>query len=191
LIVCEGPDGAGKTTLCTRLAKQFEGEVVLKDWGVPRDQMPNVGVKRRVYESLATALRGSAADPVYIHDRLFWSELVYGRVLRGDSAFSRYEYQLMMTVITALKCPVIFCLPLEEVVVENVKASTQLEGVEPMIHEIYDLYARKCTSARHLMGNNAMRYDYTGRVVSTPYEGICERISKYLDRRGERKWGTT
>lgn len=209
MVIVEGADGSGKTTLCDRIVERFGGEVLPKMWPEAREDMPNVGVKRRVYESLAIAVRGSARDPVFVHDRLFWSELVYGRVLRGRHAFTRpvepkkgespyarprskdertYEHDLILATILALKCPVIFCLPPPDVVIANVERTVQLEGVREQIAPIYDRYRVKRAQLRGRA--QVLTYDYTGQWPGSTLDKIFDTIEKYLIIRDERKWGT-
>jgi len=74
LIIVEGPDGAGKSTLITRLVKDF-GFPVYRSGG-PKDA-ENM---KRVVKEMATL----ALDPttVYLCDRTPWvSELVYSQAL--------------------------------------------------------------------------------------------------------------
>lgn len=78
LIVLEGVDGAGKTTLVERLVDMLDEDVVVKHCGPPKGDI------LKEYEwSLASSYRPMTTD--FICDRWHVGELVYGPMLRGKS----------------------------------------------------------------------------------------------------------
>ena len=83
MILVEGPDGAGKTKLSKMIAEHFDLERVAPQKG---GQMPVVPVRNRVYRALGKAVQGH--KPAKVYDRLYFSELVYGSVLRGTTDFA-------------------------------------------------------------------------------------------------------
>lgn len=104
MIIVEGPDGAGKSTLCRNLVGSGVATKVLDS--------PRVAAKgdidRMKYET-RRYLKRSKEDVVV--DRLLFSELVYGPILRGRSAFSTLEALNLEHEIIWNKVIVIFCLP--------------------------------------------------------------------------------
>jgi len=181
LILIEGPDGAGKTTLAAELAKEF--------YLVGTHSPGPKGTRERTYDALGEAVKGNA--PVRIHDRLYYSELVYGRVLRGEVQFSHYERAYVETVLHgALNCPIIFCLPPLEVVVGNVEATRdeQKAGDDPVFPRIGEIYAQYDQIARNLSWmktTSVMRYSYLEPSQLLP---IKKTVESYLEKRRSRTW---
>ena len=132
IIVVEGPDGAGKSTLCKAIAKHFDLERVAPQ---KKGQMPIVPVRNRVYRSLARAVQGKRPK---VYDRLYFSELVYGTVLRGSTDFSELEKVFIDKVMLALGCPVVFCIPDFDTCLKNLDDHPQMEGVRENFETIYD-----------------------------------------------------
>jgi thymidylate kinase len=170
LIVIEGPDGAGKSTLARELSSS---------WGfsIAGTRGPDDNVREKVYTALGQAVSGEG--PIKIYDRLFFSELVYGRILRGKLLFNAIESLYIKRMLAALRCPVIFCLPPYEEVLKNIQNSDQMDGVEDNIHKIYKAYEGYFTG----FGGNRMISDYTRGVDKNP-----DVIQRYLQERKERTW---
>jgi thymidylate kinase len=104
VIIIDGPDGAGKTTLGHQL--EAGGYTYL--------QSPRLAAKgnadRMKYET-SRYLRLYGISPVHVVDRMLFSEEAYGPVLRGRSAFSRFEYLYALSDIMSKRVIVVFCLP--------------------------------------------------------------------------------
>ena len=184
-MIVEGPDGSGKTTLLKRLSHDLGVEV--KEWPESRDQMATSGVFRRVFDTLAGEVRCGNDNRPYLHDRLFFSELVYGRVLRGRVAFNPKHIRLVGDVIRALEIPIIFCRPPLEVVQRNVveSAGLQMADVPEHIEAIWERYCRYPAMFRPY----SRVYDYTGITQPTSdYEGLLELCEQYLRKRDARTW---
>lgn len=105
MIIVEGPDGAGKSTLCKQLeASGIVDQVLLSPRlaaaGNPMRMKAETGRYLRIYGDKKVAV-----------DRLLFSEMVYGEVIRNGSAFSRGEYLNTLLHIQVTFSPIIFCLP--------------------------------------------------------------------------------
>ena len=171
MLIIEGPDGAGKTTLAKKLSEDLG--IDLSKYSrltqEERNKLSRAGsVKPRVYGALGVAVAGRK-DPV-IHDRMFFSELVYGQVLRGSSVFSFQEERMVLDILHAMGVPVIFCLPPVRDVYDNLGANEQMEGVRENIDKIYKGYEALAGLARpkpHV-------YDYTrGPAAYARILGVC------------------
>src|SRR5690349_6611976 len=118
-VVVEGMDGSGKTTLIERLTRQFHYLSM-----VPGGRRPNIT------EWWQDQLKPNETEYVPIHDRFFYSELVYGKVLRGRIEGSM---DLLSSVDKHLRtyCLLIYCRPPDRVIERSLKetGSTQMEGV--------------------------------------------------------------
>jgi GTPase SAR1 family protein len=180
VIVVEGPDGAGKTTLVNFLASHYGFRVENKD--KENRQEPGGPPKRPTRESTWEALGLAVAGhtPVLIYDRLFVSELIYGPIVKQRVDMGTTERILAERVFAALSIPFVLCMPPKEQVVDNVKRTEgQWTTAKEKIGEIYDAYAAYWPP---LIGY--IHYDYT---FDEP-ERVIRAIDPYLERRKERSW---
>ena len=144
MIIVEGPDGAGKTTLVNEICEHFrlgQGERGTTN----RDDLWKV-TKPDTYRAIHDAI--SQPNAVYgnitqVWDRLFWSEFVYwdlSNKARGCQ-FNDQDKRVIPHLIEAIAPPVIWCLPPELTVVRNTLNSRhQMKGVEENIKTIYHRY---------------------------------------------------
>lgn len=154
-VIVEGPDGAGKSTLIATLRA---GYPELNPFP------PYKNVPEMDYETYMGFAVSDTAGPIgpKIHDRLFYSELVYGPLLRGKIALrpERVRYYRSLLGDTAF---LIYCrLPYEELV-KCATASEQKEGVLENLHLIYRDYDTIIgdSSARYWTRNAYAMYDQT------------------------------
>lgn len=200
MIVVEGPDGAGKTTLVNALCKDLglhksvsvtgqegPGWPRLKDRRHRDRELPRFP-RERTYEALAHAVAG---DPVHIHDRLFWSEAIYGPMLRGESKFTIEEEFRIMRLFKALRCPVIFVEAIRNTVLdEQEKNPPQLEGWNiGKAAVIWEKYLDAADVA-FTLGLNVRIYEReplrrTPRAPINEYAELRGWLEKYLERRRE------
>lgn len=180
MIIVEGPDGAGKTTLVNLLSKEL-GLQIGKRGTADRDKLWEVG-RRDTYTAISDAVGGH--EPVRVWDRLYFSELIYAPVSGRTPEFSHREQFMIQRVIKALECPIILCMPPLEVVTENVMAAHQMEGVKD---HITDIWGRYRVLYQHRLPH-ATLYDYTGQHTSPSAEPIINYCKHYLSLRRERSW---
>lgn len=183
MIIIEGPDGAGKSTLVEELAADLSltvGERATKD----RDKLYEV-TRQDTYTALGEAVR--AHDPAKIWDRLFFSEMIYASVVGRDCEFSSEEIVFVKRVLTAMGCPIIVCLPEWHTVKTNVEGTHQMGGVEENLAHIYGAYETVTTGMPFVLF-----YDYTDEkkeAAYKSYEEITTALTHYLeDHRAKRSW---
>jgi thymidylate kinase len=106
MIIIEGPDGAGKSTLCGALKNSGIVDKVL-----PSPRITSKGDPDRMKYETRRYLHLYGQNHTIAVDRFLFSEMVYGKVLRGKSSFSRLEYLNTLLEIMTTGSIVIFCLP--------------------------------------------------------------------------------
>jgi adenylate kinase family enzyme len=183
VIVVEGPDGAGKTTLARALASHYGFNI--KNWGVERQQLKDEDPIARCHKAIRDSL--DPERPMFIHDRLYISELIYGEVIRGEIAGTPEDHRLIRSLFWAIKPPVVVCLPPLDTVFENVKDETT--EVKANIQEIYHKYHDE--SPRYFAGMSPMFYDYTGTHTGGSWmdmDRMTARIDHYIELRKDRTW---
>lgn len=82
IIIIEGPDGAGKTTLANQLSRQTKYDIV------HRSQPKTDDEKKHMMSEYVAAIKSSKNT---ILDRCWYSEMVYGPIMRDASVISYPE----------------------------------------------------------------------------------------------------
>lgn len=177
MIIVEGPDGAGKSTLVHELQELFPG-LLLGERGVAdRDNLWKV-TRQDTYRAICKALTDSNPR---IWDRLFWSEFAYWQITSRDCQFDSKDEVAIPQIIAAIGAPVIWCLPPLDIVQANVTEAKQMSGVAENIQTIYNKYLWMLSAERLMpQGLNILRYDYTASSASDDRHRIVGRIESYL-----------
>lgn len=190
MIIVEGPDGAGKTTLVVKLCREFSelrvGERGTKD----RDFL----WRFTVHDTMKALSRFALSQgPVCIWDRLFYSELVYAPLGMPPRPveFNPSQQTHIMRLIHAGDFPVILCMPQLGTILKNIASEThQMPGVREKAAEIYHSYGRLLV-VDDLFPERTMVYDYTGESNFTQQvdiDGLMGTIQDYIDDKRERSW---
>lgn len=184
MIIVEGPDGAGKTTLVNRLLEEFPqlqlGERAVAD----RDKLYTV-TRQDTHNALARAILASKDDRPRIWDRLFYSEFVYAPIVGRSVEFRPSETSWIQRIIEASRFPVILCLPPLDVVLENEAKAHQMEGVSENIGYIWEEYTKLWPK---FFPPQTEVYNYAGKYADQDYQDVKRDIQDYLEEREERTW---
>lgn len=178
MILVEGCDGSGKTTLVNQLAEDLRLTVGQRGTH-NRDKLFEV-TRQDTYTALAAAVKHD--KPPQIWDRLGpFSDPIYSRVMDRNCAFKIAELQFVRYILKTLKCPLIFCIVPLSVLQENVLKEHQMEGVEDNLPYIAGAYENLSQSYE-----GAVVYDY--RVEGAYQRLLDETINPYLVRRKDFEW---
>lgn len=136
IIILEGPDGAGKTTLAKALHDKLPGSVVVH-FGPPTD-----GDEVREFQSDLRLIHLESTHSVVIVDRLFYSAVVYGLALRDLGKEDRVQMGMHFDrFLSQHRVLAVDCYPSAEQTRffnESAAKGQQLNGIN--IHEINNLY---------------------------------------------------
>jgi len=159
MLILEGPDGGGKTTLLETITERYPGIMQ-----APRASSSVEGPVKNLFEWATEDMNAWGLRPYSIYDRHpLISEYVYGNATRRSVApgFNTAAAARLRQVMYR-QALVIFCLPPLKVVRENVRANApeQMAGVVENITKIYQMYA---FLARTWPGR-AYIYNYTDKL---------------------------
>lgn len=182
MIIVEGPDGSGKSTLCEMLAARFNleiGERSTKN----RDEIYKSTV-RDSYAAVGRAVMGYE-QPV-IWDRMFYSDPIYAKIVRNaDPQFTHHQLAYLHELVNVMMAPVILCMPPLDVVKRNVYDSDQLEGVEDNIELLYRAYGMTMTRLDWAHEFQLIVHNYTNPLSFRCIEHHVERYLKIRVKRRE------
>lgn len=166
-IIVEGPDGAGKTTLITRILNEFP-RFVAHERAVESDGSRVPHLDRWVTEDAGRM----PTAPMSVYDRhAIISEPIYGLACRGGKFEGMFRQPWWINATRArvsLDAVLIMCLPPLSYVRQNVNDPTteQMAGVVANIDAVWHGY--------HSLPwpGVMMRYDYTSTITSTTIQVI-------------------
>lgn len=170
IILIEGMDNTGKTTLGNELSKRL---------GYPYFHNERCKDPVEVYDKVSKHFNPTA--PIVIQDRITpFSEAVYGPVIRGSSDYHGEHLQTLYT-LSRIGLAVVYCKPPQEKVLEFGERD-QMEGVVDNSTKLMKAYEVFLGQLRVAIGEgNILTYDYTQDPL-TKVETFCQsRINRYLE----------
>jgi thymidylate kinase len=149
IIIIEGPDGAGKTTLVDLLAGDY---VVTKHGSYPDEAQ----IWKRFFDSMLPAYSDKAD---VLLDRSWISEPIYGAVYRhGLNRIEPWQKRLLEHITDKCETKIVWCLPPVEVCIDvfNSRKESEMLDDEFQLREVYSLYNQEA-----LCSGVGMIYDRT------------------------------
>lgn len=178
MIIVEGPDGAGKTTLIKELVERTGLEVAPRV--VSKDAEAMTDLVKWTEENVAAGFQMKIFD----RHRLI-SEPIYGPILRSETqpGFSdpQWFYSLLHQFYD-LEPIVIYCLPPFEVVWKNIENDRDNKVVAraPIMRAIWGAYYNKAMT-EHVLNKSTWIYDYTDENIG---EVIVDYLTQIILKRG-------
>ena len=147
-IIVEGMDGSGKSTLIADLTHRFPKlEIVTRPQGIPFNTWWPFEMER------------TSERPIPIHDRFFYSELVYGPILRGRIEVNT---ELLNTVVWFLRsvAMLIYVRPHSDTIRANCIGLPQMEGVLANFQQLLESYDKVMMAEIAWYGDRFYHYDW-------------------------------
>ena len=171
MIIVEGMDNTGKTTLIQRLIRDSKGRGYLR-------AIVSLGPNKPEHEQKDWA-RNQLYGPniPMIYDRFLpICDIVYGGVLRGGSIWD-IDSQYLKSLYSLKHPIIIYCRPPKDVILGFEDGRLQMEGVEDHGEELVDKYDSIMAILRNI-GFEVIHYDYT----QNSYDYLMYKIEKRLKR---------
>jgi hypothetical protein len=150
LIVVEGPDGAGKSTLIESARQKKEYFVRWQSSGPPPD-----------LKTVIQVLFWLSSFPKDVHvvcDRIpCISDRVYGPILRGIDLFEKMPLDFGLGKLDTL----VYCRPPTETLLKNATEGTHLEGVRERQEQIVQGYDALINKLAEKLSARVIEYDFT------------------------------
>ena len=162
MLIVEGPDGAGKTTLIKKLQEHWGLEVSPRV--VSKDAEAMTDLKHWTEDNVMTAPHNLIFD----RHRLI-SEPIYGSILRSEQqpGFGDVQWMTaMMGQFYASDPLIIYCLPPLEVVKANIEGDEDNTVVKNHIDAIYTAYTARAALDATLSPRSTVIYDYTQKPLN-------------------------
>jgi hypothetical protein len=158
MIILEGPDGGGKSTLAKQLAVLWD--LPIAERVVSKDTEAMIDLKAWTEENV----RNMGPLQVYDRHRLI-SEPIYGPILRAGRPQPGFESLGWLSAMTQEfyrhQPIIIYCIPPLEVVMENLRDDPDNEVVRDQIQSIYALYTTRAAMDVALRPTMTAIWDYT------------------------------
>jgi thymidylate kinase len=134
IVILEGPDGCGKTTLANRLAERF-GMRIHHEGPPPKD----VNLLEH-YGRLLDEARGKNV----VFDRLALGERIYGPILRGEDRIGEVGWRLMRRLIDATQAIHVLVIVPFPIAFANWQANhrNELFHKQEIFRRVYERYAQ-------------------------------------------------
>jgi thymidylate kinase len=175
ILILEGPDGAGKTTLAETLRQRFQGNgmVHIVKHG-PYTGVESEHLCRIYFRAMSPAL---TFDDTVIMDRSWISEPIYGEVYRnGQNRIDLPRKRMLERVALSRGAVVIHCQPDFETCAETFEKRPDEEYLDDIsqLEQVYEEY-----EALPLITNlPTVRYDYTRDTVDELLDKVAKVSTK-------------
>lgn len=180
MIVVEGPDGAGKTSLIKLLNQVYD--IPIAPRVVSKDTEAMVDLQKWVDDDLDKGFQ----RVIYDRYRLI-SEPIYGPILRNKSeaGFDKLSWLApRLKRFYDLKPTIIYCLPPLETVLSNIDGDTDNIAVALRIRSIYSAYVAKAAADYSFAQTTIHVWDYVNSPTIKGYPIWANTLgNKYLPER--------
>lgn len=178
MIIVEGVDNSGKSTLIKELLEEYPS---LQFGGKPGGPPEKIG-RDNLYNWWYDVVDSCPTETYKkVYDRFYFSELVYGPVIRGGVSFHHDELATIMNKLRIHQPLIIYCnVPINQVY-KNFNKREQLKGVKENIHKLKEQYEDVMMTLQEDKKEDfrILRYDYTD---PSSKENLDKELKNYLSK---------
>jgi tRNA uridine 5-carbamoylmethylation protein Kti12 len=168
MIIIEGVDNSGKTTLCNKLSEAFDLNIWIRE-GPVKD-------KRILVDRIRESFLKHDDDILDRHPII--SEMVYGAVIRHNNLLGDWEFNYLALLVKQNPL-IIYCRPPNRKIIKFGRRK-QMKGVKERIYRLMDRYDWVFgVIMESSLPSNLIEYDYTRHSD----EWLFNKVDKYLIRR--------
>lgn len=163
IIILEGPDGAGKSTMAAILAEKGYQR---QNFGVPPEEIQ--GDEEQLFRFfLDPLIKAEVAGGRYVFDRLHLSDRIYAPLMRGGTAMTYRAEALIERYTEAIDAQIVICLPPRREAFQNWLKRKEIEYVPnaKTYHLIYNSYVKLLFNAKR--NRHFVWYDYTRHFATS------------------------
>lgn len=177
MLIVEGPDGAGKTTLVKELSEKLGWPIAEK--AVGSDTKALTDLKKWVEKNVNDGWQ----NVIFDRHRLL-SEPVYGPVLRPVGSPEWYDVdwqEEMFCKFLAAQPLIIYCLPSHETLCQNIEGDPENEIVRDHIDQIYRAYVAQCAMLSATDSVSIFSFDYEVESIDDVLNWLDKELEDTID----------
>jgi thymidylate kinase len=163
LIIVEGPDGSGKTTLIDKITDRHDA--LIEHHG------PYLGEENILHHYVTSLSIALSTNPrLTIMDRCWLSEGIYGPIMRQRNRLGQRQQTALEILAREADACLVFCLPPYTVCEKNWQARLKDEYVQrsDKLKAIYDAYKADYSSwIRRGFASPVILFDYTSETFDS------------------------
>lgn len=150
-LIILGMDNSGKTTLANQLSKELQIPVI----NSPGPHLSKLEMEANIHDNM------SESSDLILERFCFFEEMVYGKILRGESKFT-FKNDVIKYIKDA-NPTLIYCRPSKSII-KNWKEREQMEGVIDNSDKLLSQYDKVIKKAQK-HGLKVIKYDYSKETV--------------------------
>lgn len=159
MIIVEGPDNSGKSTLIKQLLELDPGLRILKRKKFDRHKDQTIGTS--YLEELIPKDGDRVSHGYAIADRFFASECIYGTLFRNGCRMTASEHRAVRNLLVSYGTVLVYCRPPRESIEKTWNERPQLYDRDPL--RIYNEYEERLYDIFKGADQASFNYDWTHR----------------------------
>ena len=181
IILIEGMDNTGKTSLAQRLKRDLHSA----DFNFEYFHNEKKNSRMEALETAMACLEVGRRKNIIMDRFIIPGEYIYGRTLRGKSLFTAIETEMYMRFISTISVAQIYCKPPLNVVLGNLGERDQMEGVIENAKTLYKAYDDFFTNYWYPASRNVIIWNYASENSDRTYNSflghLIHRMKNYVN----------